>query len=377
MMQASTVITRRHALLLCMAAGTALAIGAAQQTGSVALPEPLDTPAVPSDFAKKGMASGIARQGNSLVAVGPRGLILVSSDGSATWKQVASPVSTDLASVKFTDATTVWAVGHDAVALRSTDAGMSWQKMLDGRSVYTLMRDHYEQQAKSGNEAGTQMLAEVQRSVAGSASKNVLPAPFLDVWFANANEGYLVGAFGLILHTTDGGKQWQPWVERLDNERRFHLYAVTGDGAQAWISGEQGLLLRLDAKTGRFAKVATPYNGTFFGVQLHGARVTAFGLRGNVYSRESDAAAWNKIETGVDANIVAALELEPASGHRQLVLVSQAGHVLAVSADGRKAVDLKVPGMGEVVGAVASGPQQIAFARVNGVGSLQLSKLTP
>lgn len=373
MMQASTVLTRRHALLFCMAVGTALAIGAAQQTLSAALPEPLDTPTVPSDFARKGMASGIARHENSLVAVGPRGLILVSSDGSTTWKQVASPVSTDLVSVKFTDAKTVWAVGHDAVALRSTDAGMSWKKMLDGRSVYALMRDHYATQAKNGDEVAIQMQAEVERSVAQSASKNVLPAPFLDVWFTDANEGYLVGAFGLILHTADGGKQWEPWVERLDNERRFHLYAVTGEGAQAYISGEQGLLLRLDAKAGRFVKVVTPYAGTYFGVDVHGERLTAFGLRGNVFSRASDAAPWNKIETGVDANIVAALEL----GAGQRMLVSQAGHVLAVSADGLSSVDLKVPSMGEVVGAVASGPQQIAFARVNGVGSLQLSKLVP
>lgn len=373
MMQASTVLSRRRALLFCMAAGTALAIGAAQQTPSAALPDPLDTPTVPSDFARKGMVSGIARHESSLVAVGPRGLILVSSDGSVNWSQVACPVSTDLVSVKFTDATTVWAVGHDAVALRSTDAGKSWQKMLDGRSVFTLMRDHYAEFAKSGDAVATQMLAEVERSVAQSASKNVLPAPFLDVWFANANEGYLVGAFGLILHTADGGKQWQPWVERLDNERRFHLYAVTGEGAQAYISGEQGLLLRLDAKAGRFVKVVTPYAGTYFGIDVHGERVTAFGLRGNVYSRDSYGAAWNKIETGVDANIVAALEL--GAGTR--VLISQAGHVLAVSADGRSSVDLKVPSMGEVVGAVASGPQQIAFARVSGVGSLQLSKLTP
>lgn len=358
----------RSFLVSLLVVGTALTIGAAPAGKRASLPEPLDIPTQPSAFASKGVTSGIARNGSRLIAVGPRGLILVSKDAAVTWKQVTSPVSSDLVSVKFTGPDEAWAVGHDAVALRTTDGGASWQKVLDGRSVLALLRSTYTARAKTGDAAAEALLPEIERSMAQSATPDVLPSPFLDVWFPDANEGYLVGAFGLILHTNDGGKQWEPWIERLDNPRGFHLYAVAGDGPQRYIAGEQGLLLRFDVATKRFVKVETPYAGSYFGLDVRAERLVAFGLRGNAYTRPTLSAAWNKIETGIDANLVAAVNMNDG----RLVLVSQAGHVLIASPDLRKTADLKIPLKSEVLGAVSSGPKSIVLARLNGVGTIEI-----
>nr|WP_315242984.1 YCF48-related protein [uncultured Albidiferax sp.] len=368
------VAMRSRALLASLLlAGVAITFGAVSAVQRLGLPDLLDTPTQPSSFALKGIVSGVARHGDRLIAVGPRGLILVSVDAAATWKQVATPTSTDLVSVKFTDASNAWAVGHDAVALRTTDGGATWQKVLDGRSVLTLLRATYASRAKAGDEMAVAMSTEVERSVAQSATPEALPSPFLDVWFANANEGYLVGAFGLILRTTDGGKQWEPWIERLDNERRFHLYAVTGDETQRYIAGEQGLLLRLDTTANRFVKVETPYTGTYFGLDVQGQRLVAFGLRGNAYAQTEPGAAWNKIETGVDDNLVAAV----AMPDKQLMLVSQAGQVLAVSADLRTSTAVKTSISGEVLGAVSNGARGILLAQMGGVKSVNIEVNTP
>lgn len=352
----------------CLLVGAALAVGAGSLPKRASLPDLLDTPTQTSDFARKGGASGIARHGERLIAVGPRGLILLSNDGAKQWKQVASPISSDLVSVKFVDANTAWAVGHDAVALRTTDGGATWQKMLDGRSVLTLLRETYSARAKTGDAAAEALLREIERSTAQSATPDVLPSPFLDVWFADNGEGYLVGAFGLVLHTNDGGKRWEPWIERLDNERQFHLYGVTGEGAQRYIVGEQGLLLQLDAAANRFVKVSTPYNGTFFGVDVRGERLLVYGLRGNAFARLNADAPWSKIETGIDANLVASVNLPDD----RLLLLSQSGHVLAVAADLSRSVVLKTGASADVLGAVALGPKSLAMARVNGVGTLAL-----
>ncbi|MDB5884311.1 MAG: hypothetical protein JWR74_482 [Polaromonas sp.] len=358
----------RPLLASLLVAGTALTIGAVPAGQRASLPDPIDVPTKASAFASKGLTTGVARQGKQLIAVGPRGLILVSNDSADTWKQMPSPVSTDLVSVKFTGEGQAWAVGHDAVALRTADNGATWQKVLDGKSVLTLLRSSYTARAKAGQKEADVMLQEVERSVGQSATPDVLPSPFLDVWFADANEGYLVGAFGLILRTVDGGKQWEPVIEQLDNPRSFHLYSVTGEGAQRYIAGEQGLLLRLDTASQRFVKVETPYAGTFFGLNLSGTRLLAFGLRGNAYAQASPDAAWTKIETGVDAHIVAAVSL----AENQLMLISQAGQVLAVSPDLRSTTMLKAPVMGEVLGAVASSGKRIALARLNGIGSIEI-----
>lgn len=366
-------IGRRSVLASVLATVAALAIGAAPEEKRGNLLDPLDVPTPPVGGIVKGATSGIARYGDRLIAVGPRGLIVVSTDAATTWRQMPSPVSSDLVSVKFTDARTAWAVGHDAVALRTSDGGATWQKMLDGRSVLALLRNTYTVRAEAGDAAAAAVSREIDRSIAQSATPDVLPSPFLDVWFADANEGYLIGAFGLVLRTVDGGKQWEPWIERLDNERRFHLYAVAGDGAERYIAGEQGLLLRLDTASMRFVKVESPYPGSFFGLDVRGHRVMAFGLRGNAFTRSSDGAAWTKIETGVDANIVAAVEM----GDGRLVLVSQAGHFLAVSPDLRSSIQIGSPSGGEVLGAVFTGHNAIAMARLNGVGTFAIALLKP
>lgn len=365
------MLIKRRSMLLGMIASTALAIGAAPTAKRPGLPDPLDVVTTPSDFARRGAVSGIARHGDQLIAVGPRGLILVSTDAAKTWSQATSPVGTDLVTVKFQDANTAWAVGHDAVALRTSDGGASWQKVLDGRLVLALLRDNYAVRIKAGDPAAEKLLTEVDRAMEQSATPNVLPSPFLDVWFADANEGYLVGAFGLVLRTQDGGKQWEPIIDKTDNDRRFHMYAVTGNAAERYIAGEQGLLLRWDAAVSQFVKVETPYAGTFFGMDVQGTRVVVFGLRGNVYIRTNITQAWTKLETGTDANIVAAVNL----ADDQLVLAAQNGQLLWVQPDTQSVKAFKIPVMGEFLSAVASGPKSISVAGLSGVSTMEVDGL--
>lgn len=362
--------TRGRAWALVAGLGLAFGVAAAPKA---ALRDVLDMPTTPMASSLKDATSSVAHAGDRVLAVGPRGLILLSVDAAKTWKQVASPVGSDLVSVKFTDALTAWAVGHDAVALRSLDGGASWTRVLDGRTVLQLLRSGYARRTAKGDAVAAGLLKEVERSAAQSATPGVLPAPFLDVWFADAKEGYLVGAFGLILHTADGGDTWEPWTDRADNERRFHLYAVGGDGARRWIAGEQGLLLRWDADSGRFAKVETPYAGSFFGLDVRGDRIVAFGLRGNAYGRLDDAAPWKKIATGTDANLVAAVSLSP----ERLLLVSQAGQVFDGSLVTGSASTVIEARDGDVAGAVGLDARHLVLARTDGVATANLPRIAP
>ncbi len=330
-----------------------------------ALPDLLDTAVAPAAQVAPGPAPrrpvmGIARQGQRVLSVGGRGLILLSDDGAATWRQVASPVSTDLVTVRFSSPTTAWAVGHDAVILRSDDAGLSWQRVLDGRGLLKLMRAAYPAESQP------ELAREVEAAIAQSATPDVWPAPLLDIRFADAQRGYAVGAFGLLLQTVDGGRTWAPWLEHADNERRYHLYALGGDAHGTYIAGEQGLLLRLDAAGQRFERVTTPYEGTYFGVDVFGPDLLVYGLRGNAYLSSDAGSSWHKLETATDANVVAALQTQ-----RGLLLVSQAGDVLLVDTKLRTARGLQSPNGPEVLGAVAADERRVAVARLNGPGWLE------
>ncbi len=172
----------------------------------------LDLPADYSNAPSRVPLLAVTRAGNRLVSVGQRGHILYSDDGGTHWRQAEVPVSSDLTAVYFPTPNEGWAVGHDGVVLHSADGGIHWERQLDGRQIGQLMLDYYAAHPQPDNAT---WLEQARRFKEEGADK-----PFLDLWFSDANEGFVVGAFNLILHTRDGGRTWEPWNHRIDNPRR-------------------------------------------------------------------------------------------------------------------------------------------------------------
>ena len=203
----------------------------------------LERPAMQSPMAAKKLLIEVVRAGERLVAVGPRGHIVVSTDAGATWQQAQVPVSSDLTAVYFSSEKHGWAVGHDGVVLASTDGGMTWTKQLDGRVVNDLVLADL--QAKlTANPASAELqalVAEAERYKAQGPDK-----PFLDVWFENDTHGFVVGAYGLLLETSDGGQTWQSWFDRAENPRFMNLYSIKPAAGALYVSGEGGTVLKLD-----------------------------------------------------------------------------------------------------------------------------------
>lgn len=172
----------------------------------------LDLPAKASALAVRSPLLGAARAGERLIVVGQRGHILYSDDSGKDWQQAAVPVSADLNAVNFPSATQGWAVGNDGVVLHTSDAGVTWNKQLDGRQIGALLVKHYRALAtrEPANEHWAKLAADGERLVEEGADK-----PLLDVWFANEKVGFVVGVFNLILRTEDGGEHWVPFRTAL------------------------------------------------------------------------------------------------------------------------------------------------------------------
>jgi photosystem II stability/assembly factor-like uncharacterized protein len=278
----------------------------------------LDVPAQASPLAARGLINGLALAGQRVIGVGQRGHVVYSDDQGKTWAQAAVPVSSDLVAVSFPTPQRGWAVGHDGVILHSSDAGATWVRQLDGRGLGELMLAHYK---AKGDQA---WVTEAERFAAQGAD-----SPFLDVWFADERHGFVVGAFNLILRTTDGGASWEPWLDRSDNPQALHLYAIRPAAGELFIAGEQGLVLRLDAAADRFVALETPYKGSFFGLVATPDAVIVFGLRGNAFRSTDRGATWHQVETSVQEGLTSGVAL----GDGGVLLASQAGRLL-LSRDG-------------------------------------------
>src|SRR6266545_207960 len=224
------------------------AFAAAPGVSAARFVDPLDAPAQMSPLAAKSLLQGVARAGPRLVAVGQRGHIVYSNDGGTTWVQAKVPVSSDLTAVFFASDQRGWAVGHDGVILMTADGGLTWTSQFDGKRANERLVEHMEHQvaAKPQSAELKGLLDEAKRSKEQGADK-----PFLDVWFADENTGYVVGAYNLIFHTAADG-----------------LY----------IAGEGGLVLKQDRDTQRFRALSLPYNGSYFGVVGDKTAVVVFGL---------------------------------------------------------------------------------------------------
>jgi photosystem II stability/assembly factor-like uncharacterized protein len=311
---------------------------ATAQSAAVARIPLLDQPALQSAKAPRAVLLALSRAGERLVAVGERGIVLLSDDSGANWRQAQVPASVSLTSVQFVDAEHGWAVGHLGVVLHSADGGETWSKQLDGIQAAQLALAA----AQQGGDA--KLLKAAEWLVADGPDK-----PFLDLYFSDRQHGYVVGAYGLILHTRDGGASWQSWMGQVENPQGLNLYAMRAQGDQLFVAGERGLLLRSSDGGRSFQALASPYEGSFFGLLAsRSGGLLAYGLRGNAWWSSDSGDNWRQLDTGVESALAAGLELNDG----RLLLASQSGELL-LSDDGGRQFEHRRTHQGATVAAVA------------------------
>lgn len=227
------------------------------------------------------------------------GALQQTTDGGASWSSEALPASTGH-DVDFIDTGRGWLAG-DASIYRTTDAGQSWTAQYTAPDGYQMKRISFVDTLRGWALAKSQTNRLMLRTTNGGGTWNATAAfgfggyepdmSFVDAthgwgidgvydpyfppgrisrttdggatWqmlrevnatghyeqytavdFRTAQEGWVVGAYGLILYTTDGGSSWQehPLPSRV-SLRGVH---AAGPGL-AWIVGDGGLILEYSA----------------------------------------------------------------------------------------------------------------------------------
>src|SRR5438876_852445 len=171
------------------------------------------------------------------VVVGYGGKIIETTDGGRSWEQHPSGVEHALYAVRFVDDQHAWISGQDGVILHTEDGGKTWQKQesnaifqdTDGSKtqlylfgLHALDQDH----AWAVGDRSI-LTSTVDGGKTWRARKVVRREPGEAAWrgaklgqdgltwrhgisFSDQQHGWLVGGYGLIYRTTDGGKSWLP-----------------------------------------------------------------------------------------------------------------------------------------------------------------------
>lgn len=305
-----------------------------------ALADVIETPARPTDLAPERLLNDVTQTGDRIVAVGERGHIIYSDDEGKTWAQSTVPVSVTLTGVDFGSETEGWAVGHSGVVLHSTDAGETWSLQLTGVDALELAiatrEDRIaalEERIETAPEAeqgdlewalgDLEFALEIMQSDLDIGPVN----PLLDVWFENDSHGFVVGAYGMILRTTDGGQTWQDWSPQIDNPTNFHLNDITQiTGGALVIVGEAGQI-HVSVDGGQtWERRESPYEGSLFGVIGTGQmnEILAFGLRGNMLFSTDLGKSWRVVPSTADATLNDGVVAEDG----RIILVGNGGVVL-------------------------------------------------
>ena len=225
---------------------------------------------IPSSTISHALFLDGAAIGGHMLVVGERGRILVSDDGGRSWTRADVPTRATLTGVSLIDGSHGWAVGHDAVILRTRDGGLTWE------SVFAAPEEE---------------------------------RPLLDVWFENTQHGIAVGAYGLVLETRDGGDTWK---RRDIGAGDRHLNQISAASSkQLYVVGEAGSVYRSDDGGHSWQRQDVPYTGSFFGaLPLDERRIYVFGLRGHLFYSDDAGARWRALDTRTQSLLTNGIQID-------------------------------------------------------------------
>jgi len=197
--------------------------------------------------------------------VGELGRVLRTTDGGKTWSRQDAGTKRPFLAMSCIDTRRAWIAGKEGIVYGTTDGGDTWTLLQTGSNRHIFALE-----------------------------------------FVNAERGHGAGDFGTMIHTEDGGKTWTPsrvpeavalpesaldtGVEPSD----VNLYGLSyGDPDHAWMVGEFGIILTSSDGGRSWQQQHSPTESTLFGVRFADARRGwAVGVDSLILRTEDAGASW-------------------------------------------------------------------------------------
>jgi photosystem II stability/assembly factor-like uncharacterized protein len=261
------------------------------------------------------------RHNANKAAVGKFGLIFVTADGGKTWQRKPSGTSKTLTGVSFADHRHGFIVGSAGTALASGDGGATWRAQASGTKdqllgVYaqsptqvfavgafgTLLSSSDGGRSWSRHELKWDNLIERIVKESGYVEPNLNA-----VYFSSAEIGWVVGEFGLVLHTRDGGRTW---LSQRYGSDLPQLYAVQfRDERTGWAIGQAGSLIRTTDGGERWSLVELQTTRDLYDLSVEGDHGIIVGA-GAVLVSNDGGSSWKAARSSIQDQWLAGVALK-------------------------------------------------------------------
>ena len=201
-----------------------------------------------------------------IFVVGYAGKILATNDGGFSWRQVPSGTTRALYKIHFVDDKQGWICGQEGTMLHTSDGGATWERQKTGTDLYLFSLTFLD--AQRGWAIGDKaILVETKdggqhwkvRKITPPSRKNLTNEeavasqdPVLyDLYFRDADNGWVVGEFGSIYHTSDGGQNWTEQQASLIGTEVVDLLDLPTFFGVNFLDDQNGVVSGLDGKIAR------------------------------------------------------------------------------------------------------------------------------
>jgi photosystem II stability/assembly factor-like uncharacterized protein len=233
-----------------------------------------------------------AANGPSVVAVGAMGVVITSEDGGTVWQRTIIPGKPFLIDVSACPSGDFFAIDN---------TGTLWTRISAVEWVPNVLSEWLEPQALSCDESGTLWLVGGFGTIMSSADGGGNWESFSledDVYlttiqFVDALHGYVTGEFGTVLHTADHGTTWQRAPPLPDD---FYPQAAwfTDEGT-GWVVGLSGTIWHTGDRGRSWRQETTESDAPLYGVTSIGEALVAVGDNGTILYRPADKPSWFKL----------------------------------------------------------------------------------
>ena len=268
------------------------------------------------------------------VVVGYGGKAIETRDGGRNWTTLATKTGHALYSVKFPDGDHGWIVGQDGLVLHTDDGGKTWVEQeshadfeetdgtskraylfaidaLDVQHAYAVGDRSMLTRTVDGGKTWTAKKVPMELDTSGGEQLAAADPVFYDVKFADERHGWIVGEFGKVLRTEDGGDTWKEQEQSLMGKTYFDLLDLptmfglhVKSPTEAISAGLEAHLARTrDGKTWAYEEINAgdvPLVDPLFDlVEFPDGSGWATGAAGEVLKRDP-ATGWQRAKIGQD-----------------------------------------------------------------------------